>query len=233
MILTRFRISMLTAALAWAGPSVVLAQTMTGDLSVKPTKITPSQPASLSTELAKAGLTQQGITSPTQDQVAQAAADVQAMRVSGMGWGAIANSLGVRLGDVVSRLNRSPRATAVQEAKAARKSPSTEMTGDLDASAVARVSGKGLALGQSNGDTSGMGQRGGNKGAGASGGGRQGGGTSGGKGNGASGGGGKGGQGGASGRGGSSGGGKGGSNGGGKGGGNGGGKGGGNGGGKR
>ncbi len=88
-------------------------------------RITPATPASLSTELAKAGLAQQGIDSPSQEQVDAASADVQAMRASGMGWGAIANSMGVRLGSVVSSLNRSKRATDVQASKAIKTATKT------------------------------------------------------------------------------------------------------------
>lgn len=195
------------------------------------TRVTPAQPASLSTELAKAGLAQQGNLSPTADQVAAASANVQSMRASGMGWGAIANSLGVRLGDVVSGLNRSPRATQVQEAKAQRLSAPGPVSGELDAASTSP--GKGLGLTRRDGsDVGSMGQGGqsagkgnGNGNGASSAGGRQGGASAGG-GNGASSGGGKGNGGGnAGGRGGAGGGN--GNNGGGKGGGNGGGNGGG------
>jgi hypothetical protein len=153
------------------------------------------------------------------------------MRASGMGWGAIANSLGVRLGDVVSGLNRSPRATQVQEAKAQRLSAPGPVSGELDAASTSP--GKGLGLTRRDGsDVGSMGQGGqsagkgnGNGNGASSAGGRQGGASAGG-GNGASSGGGKGNGGGnAGGRGGAGGGN--GNNGGGKGGGNGGGNGGG------
>ncbi len=61
--------------------------------------------------LARASLTQQGVTTPTPDDVGVAESAVEAMRASGMGWGAIANSLGVNLGSLVSAENRSPQAT--------------------------------------------------------------------------------------------------------------------------
>lgn len=52
--------------------------------------------------IARASLAKQNVTDPTADQLSAAVTDVQSKRDSGMGWGAIANSLGVRLGDVVS-----------------------------------------------------------------------------------------------------------------------------------
>lgn len=60
--------------------------------------------------LARANLVQQGVTEPTTEQVTLATADVQALRDQGMGWGAIANSLGLRLGAVVSAENRAEKA---------------------------------------------------------------------------------------------------------------------------
>ena len=50
-------------------------------------------------------LSKQGITEPTTEQLALAASNVQALRDKGMGWGAIANSLGLRHGAVVSAAN--------------------------------------------------------------------------------------------------------------------------------
>lgn len=61
-------------------------------------------------QLARANLSQQGITEPTTAQLALATSDVQALRDSGMGWGQIANSLGLRLGAVVSAANRADKA---------------------------------------------------------------------------------------------------------------------------
>jgi hypothetical protein len=61
-----------------------------------------SRQKDLVTMIAMASLTKQGIATPTTDQVAAAVVDVKAKRDAGMGWGALANSLGLRLGDVVS-----------------------------------------------------------------------------------------------------------------------------------
>ena len=61
-------------------------------------------------QLARANLSQQGITEPSIGQLALATSDVQAQRDSGMGWGQIANSLGLRLGSVVSAANQADQA---------------------------------------------------------------------------------------------------------------------------
>lgn len=61
-------------------------------------------------QLAKADLNKQGITEPTTEQLALAASNVQALRDKGMGWGAIANSLGLRFGAVVSAAKRADQA---------------------------------------------------------------------------------------------------------------------------
>jgi hypothetical protein len=61
-------------------------------------------------QLARANLSQQGISEPSTGQLALATSDVQALRDSGMGWGQIANSLGLRLGAVVSAANRADQA---------------------------------------------------------------------------------------------------------------------------
>lgn len=146
MIRNRFRTASLCAALALAGLTSLQAFSQTsGDLdasvpgtSTEPVsdtttspvtthqkqrlaKVTPAQPDSLSTELAKASLARQGVIEPTSDQVAAEAANISAMRASGMGWGAIANSLGVKLGSVVSRLNRSAKANEKEAQRLARQ----------------------------------------------------------------------------------------------------------------
>ena len=69
---------------------------------------------------AKADLAKQGITNPTNAQLGAATSNVQGLRDSGMGWGAIANSLGLRLGDVVSDANQAKQAVLARDAAAAR-----------------------------------------------------------------------------------------------------------------
>jgi len=81
----------------------VMAQTTAAPTPAKQTA--PKQ--DFATDLAKADLAKQGITDPTSDQLAAAVKNVQDKRASGMGWGQIANSLGLRMGDAVSAANRS------------------------------------------------------------------------------------------------------------------------------
>lgn len=172
-------------------------------------------------QLAKADLEKQGVAEPTTEQLALAASNVQALRDKGMGWGAIANSLGLRLGAVVSAANRADKEERA-EREMARK---VKAYGDHDADAPRREV-AGLAPdrtpngGKGGGD--GAGRSGNGAGSGASGGGGQSGGGQG-AGNSGNGGSGKGG-GNAGNGGGGKGGGNGGGNGGGKGGGNGGGR---------
>lgn len=61
---------------------------------------------SFTADLAKASLAKDGVTDPTEKDLADAQAKIQALRDSGMGWGQIANSLGLKLGAVVSAVNR-------------------------------------------------------------------------------------------------------------------------------
>jgi hypothetical protein len=58
--------------------------------------------------LTDASLKQKGITNPTPDQLNSALNDVLQQRASGKGWGEIANSMGVKLGDVM-RAERADR----------------------------------------------------------------------------------------------------------------------------
>lgn len=194
--------------------------------SVAEPVIQPQKKPTFTSLIAAESLAQQGVTNPSPSELGTAEANVQAMRDSGMGWGEIANSMNIRLGDVVSAANKSPRAIKT------RTDTDTETTADRRlrnppgdkrlAAAGDTTTTRGLGAGKSGnqGGASNGGSSGGGKGGGAGNGGSGGGGKGGGAGNGGSGGGGKGG--------GNSGGGRGGGNGGGKGGGNGGGKGGGN-----
>jgi hypothetical protein len=193
----------------------------------------PQKKPTFTSLIAAESLAQQGVTDPSGTELGAAEASVQAMRDSGMGWGAIANSMNVRLGDVVSAANKSPRAIKTRTdadtdttADRAKRTP----PGDKRLAAAGdTTTTRGLSAGKSGnqGGASNGGSSGGGKGGGAGNGGSGGGGKGGGAGNGGSGGGGKGG---GAGNSGSGGGGKGGgagnsgSGGGGKGGGNGGGK---------
>lgn len=74
------------------------------------TLATSARQQEMALQLARANLSKQGIAEPTTGQLALATSDVQALRDSGMGWGQIANSLGLRLGAVVSAANRADKA---------------------------------------------------------------------------------------------------------------------------
>ena len=214
----------LAGAAAWADDVVVVVDPMP---AVDPAVSARQQQMTL--QLARADLNQQGIAEPTTAELALAASDVQALRDSGMGWGQIAHSLGLRLGSVVSAANRADKAERVADAsqttsRSKAKADNRGQGAGANGSGGGQSAGGGKGGGQGGGAGSGSGGSnagGGGKGSG-NGGGNGGGAGAGGKGSGSGGG-----------KGGGSGGGNGGGNGGGKGGGNGGGKGGGNGGGKR
>lgn len=93
----------------------VMAQTATAPTPAMQTA--PKQ--DFATDLAKADLAKQGITDPTSGQLADAVKNIQDQRASGLGWGQIANSLGLRLGDVVSAANRSGMAESAGKPGAA------------------------------------------------------------------------------------------------------------------
>jgi uncharacterized membrane protein YgcG len=59
--------------------------------------------------LAGADLNKQGITHPTKAELEAAVKSVNEKRASGMGWGDIAKSLGLKLGPIVSAANRTER----------------------------------------------------------------------------------------------------------------------------
>lgn len=165
--------------------------------------------------LVQADLAKAGITAPTPEQLAAALnggtivtetgltvsfAGVLAQRQSGMGWGAIANAMGVKLGAVVSasKTNKSLgefKASAAQRQKAARSETMTATSAQNQTGKAAQANGN--SAGKSDGGNSGRGNSGnGNSSGGGKGGGNSsGGGSSGGGGGGNSGGGGGGGRG--------------------------------------
>lgn len=138
---------------------------------------TPSSPSlrqqSFVMQLAKADLSKQGITEPTTEQLALAASKVQGLRDQGMGWGAIANSLGLRFGAVVSAAQRADEAEKAERAALRKTKP--QDADDVD-SGRREVAGLGAGRpsdgGKGGGDGSGNSGRSGN---GASGGGQSGG----------------------------------------------------------
>lgn len=112
--------AMLTGIGAMALTSAATTQTQTA----------PKQ--DFATLLATASLAKQGITNPTKDQLAAEVKSIDAQRASGMGWGAIADSRGLKLGEVVSAANRNMhadddnRAEAAENRKGAENSKGTE-----------------------------------------------------------------------------------------------------------
>lgn len=74
-------------------------------------------------ELAKADLAKQGVTTPTKSQLDASTQNIQGMRTSGMGWGQIANSLGLNLGSVVSAANQNKHAVDAKQTKSEKTGP--------------------------------------------------------------------------------------------------------------
>lgn len=168
---------------ASAADVVVTVGTTPTPTPTAPTTSPSARQQELTMQLAKADLSKQGITEPTTEQLALAASNVQALRDQGMGWGAIANSLGLRLGAVVSAANRADQA----EKDALRKTKPRD-TVSTDAAEQDRVglalgrpsdAGKGRSDGAGSSGNAGGGKGGGNASGGGDGGGGKGAGNSG------------------------------------------------------
>jgi hypothetical protein len=167
---------------ATAADVVVTVGTTPTPTPTAPTTSPSVRQQELTMQLAKADLSKQGITEPTTEQLALAASNVQALRDKGMGWGAIANSLGLRLGAVVSAANRADQAEkdALRKTKKTRDTVSPETP---DQSPVGLALGRPSDVGKGRSDGAGnSGNGGGGKGGSNAGG--NGGGNSGGKGGG-------------------------------------------------
>ncbi|QCB46286.1 hypothetical protein [Hydrogenophaga sp. PAMC20947] len=143
------------------------------------------------THLALADLSKQGITNPTPAEVNAAVQSIQAQRTSGMGWGEIAHSLGLKLGPVVSAANRAKRADDPKRTEVAdsRKSKSTSKSDGRKGSETQsdkRGNERGNGSSNSKGNSDGGGSSGSGKGdgGGSSGNGNNGNSNGGGKGNG-------------------------------------------------
>jgi hypothetical protein len=80
----------------------VLAQTATSTAATRSTGSEAGQPNDLAGDMAKANLAKQGISNPSPTQLASARQSVLKQRAKGMGWGQIANALGLNLGKVIS-----------------------------------------------------------------------------------------------------------------------------------
>ena len=123
------------------------------------------------TQLAKADLSKQGINNPTEAQLAAEVKSIQAQRDNGMGWGAIADSLGLKLGAVVSAANRNIHADDAKRTEPAenRKAAENSRSGETHGS---KASG-GNAGGSNSGGSGGGGSGGGGHGGGSGGGGKK------------------------------------------------------------
>lgn len=100
----------------------LMSAALLGSYSVS-AQTSPSR--SFTTDLATANLAKTGVAAPTPEQLSAAETSIQAQRDSGMGWGQIANSLGLSLGAVVSAANRAQPATQ----NAANKSAESDQYG--------------------------------------------------------------------------------------------------------
>lgn len=139
---------------------------------------TPVRQQDFVLQLAKADLGKQGITEPTTEQLALSASKVQSLRDSGMGWGQIANSLGLRFGAVVSAANRADQAEKESSRKTKPQKPhDPAMTNVSDKSPVGVAMGRSSDAGKGRGDSAGhSGGAGGGKGGSSAGGNKGGGG---------------------------------------------------------
>jgi uncharacterized membrane protein YgcG len=139
---------------AMLGSFSVSAQTQTQQTS-------PSR--SFTTDLAKANLAKEGVTEPTAEQLSTAETSIQTQRDAGMGWGQIANSLGLSLGSVVSAANRAQPAT--QNATGANKPAESGQYGkSATASSRSGTSAGGNSGGKGGGNSGGGGNGGGGNG---------------------------------------------------------------------
>ena len=149
------------------------AQAVTATVSVTDTTNTAdpqtSPSRSFTTDLAKAQLAKDGLTDPTAEQIATAEENIQAMRDSKMGWGQIANALGLNLGAVVSAANRAQPAAAKNAANANKSADSGQQ--GQSAAAAGRSGNGGANSGGKGGGNSGGGNGGGGNGGGGNGGG--------------------------------------------------------------
>lgn len=160
-----------------------LRTSSTISLSASPTNPT-APPASVSPATGKMGwgnvnialaltqtsLTQQNITNPTPAQLASALSGVLDARASGMGWGQIANGMGVSLGSVMSAANKNAKATAASAKTTTASAKSAKSGKNSDGKGGGQGAGSG-GKGNGNGGGGGGGNGGGNGGGGGGGGG--------------------------------------------------------------
>lgn len=158
-------ICLISAALLGGFSASAQTETET-ETETPPTAPQTSPSRSFTTDIAKASLAKDGVTEATatdyQTQLTAVETSIQALRDSGMGWGQIANSLGLRLGAVVSAANRAQPAGAQNSANANKP---TQVGQQGQSSAASSRSGNGAGnSGGKGGGSSGGGNGGGGRG---------------------------------------------------------------------
>jgi len=98
-----------TAQATVVGTTGGTTATTPGTTTGTPAPSTQKVPRNFATDLAKASLAKQGITHPTRAQLDAERKAINAQRAQGKGWGTIAQSLGLNLGQVVSAANQARR----------------------------------------------------------------------------------------------------------------------------
>jgi len=101
------------------GTEVKLSSGATSTSFTSPTGKMGFGNVNITLSLAEASLKQQGITSPTPQQLQSSLTGILDQRASGKGWGQIANSMGFKLGEVV-RSEKAGQAGSEQRAENAR-----------------------------------------------------------------------------------------------------------------
>lgn len=103
-----FALASLCISFSVMGQTTATGSGTTGTTGTSGTTSTaqPSDSNKFTMDLAKASLAKQGISNPTQAQLDAERKAIDAQRAQGMGWGAIAHSLGLNFGKVVSDAKR-------------------------------------------------------------------------------------------------------------------------------
>lgn len=164
MSLTQKSWAVCLVSAALLGSYGVSAQTDVGTTPAATTDTQTSPSRSFVTDLAKASLVKNPVDQPVGDELSKEIERIQKMRDDdGMGWGEIANSLGLKLGAVVSAANRAQPAArdaahAKKSAESGEKNQGATASGHSD-------SGAGNSGGKGGGNSGGNGG-GGNSGGG-------------------------------------------------------------------
>ncbi len=159
--MNQIRAIALGSLLALTGAAPLLAQTATPTTTAEPTaaELNNIGNEEILRLLALAKLAKDGFSAPTDLQLAEAKAGLTMQRTSGMGWGAIANAMGLRLGEVISTAKRAT--PDKPQASAAGKPANSQGNGGANASNNGTRGNSGSNSGGSSGGSSG-GNSGGN-----------------------------------------------------------------------